>query len=59
MIPTAELITFVLGMIAASVAAAIGSYASDKLQGRRQRSEWARQEERARQEKVELAEREL
>jgi len=58
MIPTAELITFVLGMIAASVAAAIGSYASDKLQGRRQRSEWVRQEERARQEKVELAERE-
>jgi hypothetical protein len=58
MIPAAELTTFVLGMVAASVAAAIGSYASDLLQGRRQRNEWGRQQERARQEKVELAERE-
>jgi hypothetical protein len=58
MIPAAELTTFVLGMVAASAAAAIGSYASDLLQGRRQRSEWARQEERARQDRVELAERE-
>lgn len=58
MIPAAELTTFVLGMLAASVAAAIGSYVSYRLQGRTQRSEWARQEERARQEKVELAERE-
>lgn len=56
MIPAAELTTFVLGMVAASVAAAIGSCASDMLQGRRQQNEWGRQEERARQEKVELAE---
>ncbi len=58
MIPTAELTTFVLGMFAASVAAAIGSHVSYRLQGRTQRSEWAREEEQARQEKVELAERE-
>src|SRR6266851_8550428 len=58
MIPTAELTTFVLGMFAASVAAASGSYVSYRLQGRTQRSEWAREEEQARQEKVELAERE-
>lgn len=58
MVPSAELITFVLGMVAGSVAAALGSYVSDLLQGRRQRSEWARQEEHTRQEKVELAERE-
>ena len=58
MIPAAELTTFVLGMFAATVAAAIGSYVSYRLPGRTQRSEWARQEERARQDKVELAERE-
>ena len=58
MIPVAELTTFVLGMVAASVAASIGSCASDLLQGRRQRSEWARQAQLARLEKVELAERE-
>ena len=58
LVQTAELTTFVLGMFAASVAAAIGSYVSYRLQERTQRSEWARQEERARHEKVELAERE-
>ena len=58
MIPTAELTTFVLGMFAATVAAAIGSYVSFRLQGRTQRSEWARQEERMRQGKIDLAERE-
>ena len=55
MISTAQ---FFLGMVAASIAAAIGSFVADLLQGRRQRKEWARQEERARQDRAELAERE-
>ena len=58
MSPIAQLVTFVVGMVTGSVAAAFGSYVSYRLQGRIQRSEWARQEERARQERVELAERE-
>ncbi len=56
--PIAQLITFVAGIATGSAAAAFGSYISYRLQGRIQRSEWARQEERARQERVELAERE-
>jgi hypothetical protein len=57
MVSAAELTTFVLGMAAASVAAAIGSLVSYRLQGRSQRTEWARQEELMQREKVALAER--
>ena len=57
MSPIAQLITFVAGIVTGSVAAAFGSYISYRLQGRIQRNEWARQEERTRQERVEAAER--
>jgi len=56
MISTAELVTFVAGIVTGSVAAAFGSYISYRLQGRIQQREWALQEDRARQDRVELAE---
>jgi hypothetical protein len=58
MSPIAQLIAFVAGVVTGSVAAAFGSYISYRLQGRIQRSEWERQEERAQQDRIDLAERE-
>jgi len=58
MSPIAQLVTFVAGIVTGSFAAAFGSYVSYRLQGRIQRSEWMRQEERARQDRVDLSERE-
>jgi len=44
-------------MVAASIAAKIGSFVRYWLQGRSQRKEWAHQDERARQEQKASAER--